>query len=163
MDYRALFGSTAKWVAEIEAAKQIPEVIYRAFHIAVQGRPGPVVVVAVVVVVTLPEDMLVETAEVVDAPRTDATPIWPGLTQMANCRKFCGRRTDRQRSWGGPGWIERAGAAFARFAERFEMPVVASFHRASVFRGSTRTTLAKLGCHPILSSRRASKAPMSSC
>jgi acetolactate synthase I/II/III large subunit len=46
------------------------------------GRPGPVVVI------TLPEDMLVETAEVVDAPRMDATPIWPGLTQMAKLRKI---------------------------------------------------------------------------
>jgi acetolactate synthase I/II/III large subunit len=81
MDYRAFFGSTAKWVTEIETAKQIPEVIHRAFHIAMQGRPGPVVI-------ALPEDMLVEAAEVVDAPRVDATPIWPGPTQVAELQKI---------------------------------------------------------------------------
>ena len=31
--------------------------------------------------------------------------------------------------------VVHASAAFARFAERFEMPVVASFRRASVFDG----------------------------
>ena len=65
-----LFRSTAKWVTQVETAAQIPEVIQRAFHIAMQGRPGPVVI-------ALPEDMLVETAEVVDAPRAIATAIWP--------------------------------------------------------------------------------------
>ncbi len=65
MDYRAFFGSVAKWATQIESAAQIPEVVHRAFHIAMQGRPGPVVI-------ALPEDMLVECAEVADAPRVDA-------------------------------------------------------------------------------------------
>src|SRR5208283_545499 len=43
MDYRAFFSSTAKWVAQIETPKQIPEIVNRAFHISMQGRPGPVV------------------------------------------------------------------------------------------------------------------------
>ena len=76
MDYRAVFGSSAKWVAEIETAAQIPEVMQRAYHIAMQGRPGPVVI-------SLPEDVLTETAEALDAPRAEAAPIWPGQTQMA--------------------------------------------------------------------------------
>ena len=67
MDYRAFFGSIAKWATQIETAAQIPEVVHRAFHIAMQGRPGPVVI-------ALPEDMLVETGDVVDAPRVDAGP-----------------------------------------------------------------------------------------
>src|SRR5579871_2222260 len=56
MDYRAFFGSVAKWATEIESAARIPEVVQRAFHVALQGRPGPVVV-------ALPEDMLVEAAD----------------------------------------------------------------------------------------------------
>src|SRR5580704_3137392 len=39
MDYRALFGSTAKWAVEIEDAARIPEIVQRAFHVAMQGRP----------------------------------------------------------------------------------------------------------------------------
>ena len=41
IDYRAMFGSIAKWVCEIDHPARIPEVISRAFHTAVSGRPGP--------------------------------------------------------------------------------------------------------------------------
>src|SRR5579862_3004289 len=56
MDYRAFFASTAKLATQIESAAQVPEIIQRAFHVAMQGRPGPVVI-------ALPEDMLTEAAE----------------------------------------------------------------------------------------------------
>ena len=51
MDYRAVFGSVAKWVEEIDRAERIPEIISHAWHVAMSGRPGPVVL-------ALPEDML---------------------------------------------------------------------------------------------------------
>ena len=73
MDYAAFFGSTAKWVVEIDDAARIPELLSRAFHVAMQGRPGPVVI-------SLPEDMLIDTADVPDAPRVEPVLAWPGLT-----------------------------------------------------------------------------------
>ena len=60
LDYRAVFGTIAKWVTEIEDPKRIPELVARAFSVATSGRPGPVVI-------ALPEDMLTETAQVADA------------------------------------------------------------------------------------------------
>ena len=57
IDYRRMFGQMAKWVAQIEDARRIPELISQAFHTALNGRPGPVVV-------ALPEDMLVDEVEV---------------------------------------------------------------------------------------------------
>jgi len=51
IDYKAYFGSIAKWVAQIDDARRIPEFVSRAFHVAMNGRPGPVVL-------ALPEDML---------------------------------------------------------------------------------------------------------
>src|SRR5580692_9241922 len=81
MDYRALFASTTKLATQIESAAQIPEIVQRAFHMAMQGRPGPVVV-------ALPEDMLLEMAATPDAPRAEPVPIWPGLTQMAELQKM---------------------------------------------------------------------------
>ena len=51
IDYRRMFGQMAKWVAQIDDARRIPEYLSRAFHTAVSGRPGPVVL-------ALPEDML---------------------------------------------------------------------------------------------------------
>src|SRR5690606_5101677 len=56
VDYRAFFGSMAKWVVEIDDARRIPEPVTRAFSIATSGRPGPVVV-------ALPEDMLTDEVE----------------------------------------------------------------------------------------------------
>jgi len=55
VDYRQMFGpgtlGMAKWVGEIQDADRLPEYVARAFHTALQGRPGPVVL-------SLPEDML---------------------------------------------------------------------------------------------------------
>src|SRR5271165_6547052 len=101
MDYRAFFGSVAKWAAQIDSAAQIPEAVQRAFHVAMQGRPGPVVI-------ALPEDMLLETAQVPDAPRAVAAPIWPGLTQMAELQKMLWSAERPIAILGGAGWTERA-------------------------------------------------------
>ncbi len=138
MDYRALFGSVAKWATEIQSAAQIPEVVQRAFHVAMQGRPGPVVI-------ALPEDMLLETAEVADAPKALAIPIWPGLTQMAELQKMLWAAERPIAILGGPGWTARASAAFARFAERFDMPVAGSFRRASAFDGEHDNYAGEIG------------------
>src|ERR1044071_9816686 len=61
LDYRAVFGTMAKWATEIDERARCPEIVSRAFHTACNGRPGPVVV-------ALPEDMLVERVAVPDAP-----------------------------------------------------------------------------------------------
>ena len=60
VDYRRMFGTMAKWVAQIDRADRVPEYVNRAFHTAVSGRPGPVVL-------ALPEDMLTETTTVADS------------------------------------------------------------------------------------------------
>ena len=60
IEYRVLFSDMAKSVEQIEEPARIPEIVSRAFHTAVNGRAGPVVVV-------LPEDMLTAEAVVPDA------------------------------------------------------------------------------------------------
>ena len=42
LDYKAVFGTMAKWVVEIDRAGRIPEIVSRAYHVAMQGRPGPI-------------------------------------------------------------------------------------------------------------------------
>ena len=138
MDYRALFASTAKLATQIETAAQIPEIIQRAFHTAMQGRPGPVVI-------ALPEDMLTEAASAVDASRVEPAPIWPGLTQMAELQKMLWAANRPVAILGGGGWTKRASAAFARFAERFDLPVVGSFRRSSLFDGEHDNFAGEIG------------------
>ena len=125
MDYRAFFGSTAKWATEVEDPARLPEIVQRAFHTAMQGRPGPVVV-------ALPEDVLTEAATVADAPRVEPAAIWPGQTQMAELQKLLWAAERPVVVFGGGGWNARAGAALTRFAERFDLPLIASFRRSSV-------------------------------
>ncbi|HEY6704616.1 MAG TPA: thiamine pyrophosphate-binding protein, partial [Xanthobacteraceae bacterium] len=81
LDYRAVFGSIAKWVTEIDDPARVPELVSRAFSVATSGRPGPVVI-------ALPEDMLTDTAAVADALRYEQVETHPGLTQMAELQKL---------------------------------------------------------------------------
>ena len=141
MDYPAFFGSTAKWVTEIADPARIPEIVSRAFHVALQGRPGPVVI-------SLPEDMLGETAEVGDAPRVEAVLPWPGLNQMADLQKLLWSATRPILILGGGGWTARARASVIRFAERFDLPVATSFRRAGLFDATHPSYAGEIGIGP---------------
>jgi acetolactate synthase I/II/III large subunit len=141
MDYRAFFGSTAKWVIEIDDAARIPEIVQRAFHVAMQGRPAPVVI-------ALPEDMLTDLVSVADAPRVEPAPIWPGLTQMAELQRMLWAAKRPIVILGGGGWDERGRAAMQRFAERFELPVATSFRRAGLFDGDHPNHAGEIGLGP---------------
>jgi acetolactate synthase I/II/III large subunit len=129
IDYRAMFGSFAKWVHEIDDPARIPEVIGRAFHTAVSGRPGPVVI-------ALPEDMLTEAADCADATRYMAAEAHPAPADMASLRKLLAEARRPFVILGGGGWSAEARADIQAFAERFELPVGVSFRRQDYFDNS---------------------------
>jgi acetolactate synthase-1/2/3 large subunit len=88
VDYAAVFGSMAKWAAEIDDPARIPEMVARAFQVATSGRPGPVVL-------ALPEDVLDGMVECVDAapyravaaPRVPKMPRrWPRRCALRSVR-----------------------------------------------------------------------------
>src|SRR3954464_4496330 len=81
LDYRAVFGTVAKWVTEIDDPARVPELVSRAFHVATSGRPGPVVI-------ALPEDALTDEAVVPDAPPFEPVETHPSLGQMAELQKL---------------------------------------------------------------------------
>ncbi|MEJ1157659.1 thiamine pyrophosphate-binding protein [Prosthecomicrobium sp. N25] len=126
MDYGAVFGSVAKWVAEIDSADRVPEMISHAFHTATAGRPGPVVL-------ALPEDMLVETAAAVAAEPCEPVETHPGLNQMWDLQKRLWAAERPLAILGGSRWSETAVRRFARFAEAFDLPVACSFRRQMLF------------------------------
>jgi acetolactate synthase I/II/III large subunit len=126
VDYRAVFGTVAKWVTEIDDPARIPELISRAFYTATNGRPGPVVI-------ALPEDMQVERVIAADAPPFEPVETWPGQTDMARLQKLLWGATRPFVIAGGSRWSEPAAAALTRFAERFALPVATSFRRAHLF------------------------------
>ena len=141
MDYTSFFASTAKWAVEIDDAARIPEIISRAFHTALQGRPGPVVI-------SLPEDMLMELAETRDAPRVEPALTWPGLTQMAELQKLLWSAKSPIAIFGGSQWSAQATRNVTRFAERFALPVATSFRRASLFDADHPNYAGEIGIGP---------------
>ena len=141
MDYKAFFGSTAKWVTEITDPARIPEIISRAFHVAMQGRPGPVVI-------ALPEDMLIARAAIAPAPRVEPIETWPGQTQMAELQKLLWAAKRPVMILGGSGWSDKARSAVTRFAERFDLPVATSFRRAMLFSGDHPNYAGEIGIGP---------------
>jgi acetolactate synthase-1/2/3 large subunit len=122
LDYRAVFGTMAKWATEIDDPARIPEIVSRAFHTACNGRPGPVVV-------ALPEDMLRERIVVPDASAYQTIETWPGPAEMRRLQAMLAAAKKPIVIAGGSRWSETACAAFARFAERFAIPVATTFRR----------------------------------
>ncbi|WP_163268896.1 thiamine pyrophosphate-binding protein [Chelativorans alearense] len=120
LDYRQMFGPLAKWVAEIELTERIPEYVSHAFHVAMSGRPGPVVL-------ALPEDMLSAHAEVADAPRA-AVPRMEVSPEAVDEILAALKKASRPLAIvGGGGWSAEAARDMARFAEAHDLPVGASF------------------------------------
>ena len=127
LDYRAVFGTMAKWATEIDDPARIPEIISRAFYTATSGRPGPVVI-------ALPEDMLTERVAVADAPPFEPVETWPGLDRHERgCRRCSGRRSGRSCCSAAAAGRRPPARRVQRFAERFALPVATTFRRAHLF------------------------------
>jgi acetolactate synthase-1/2/3 large subunit len=126
LDYKAVFGSIAKWVVEIDSAARIPEMVARAFRVATQGRPGPVVI-------SLPEDILTEMSDVADAPRVEPADTAPSDADMAKLAGLVKAAKKPFMIVGGSRWSAEACEQVAGFAARAGIPVAASFRRAHLF------------------------------
>ncbi|MCZ7488387.1 thiamine pyrophosphate-binding protein [Rhizobium rhizogenes] len=126
VEYRRAFTEFAKWVGEIDDARRIPEFVTRAFTVATSGRPGPVVL-------TLPEDMLVEEVEAPEAKPYTSVEAHPGPSQIAAFAKMLGEAKRPIFIIGGTRWSEESVASFRAFAENHKLPVGCSFRRQMLF------------------------------
>jgi acetolactate synthase I/II/III large subunit len=141
LDYRAVFGTMAKWATEIDGADRIPEIVARAFRVAMQGRPGPVVI-------ALPEDMLVDTAIVPDAPRVEPAEPWPAPAAIDELGSLLATARKPLVILGGSRWTPAARDGIVRFAERFDLPVATSFRRAQLFPADHPNYAGDVGINP---------------
>ncbi|WP_423856390.1 thiamine pyrophosphate-binding protein [Bordetella trematum] len=148
MDYRAVFGTQAKWVTEIDQVERIPELLSRAFHVATSGRPGPVVI-------ALPEDMLVEMADVADAPRYEVIDAAPSAAQLDRLSQLLAEAKKPVAILGGTRWDADAVAGFARFAQAHALPTAVSFRRQMLFQADHPCYIGDvgLGINPALLKR----------
>ncbi len=129
IDYRRMFGQMAKWVAQIEQADRIPEMVSHAFHLAASGRPGPVVL-------ALPEDMLREHTDAADAAPYKRVQAHPGASDMARLRELLARAERPFVLLGGGGWPPAAVADLRAFVEANDLPAGTAFRSADRFDNS---------------------------
>ncbi|OWU85029.1 thiamine pyrophosphate-binding protein [Oceanicola sp. 22II-s10i] len=123
LDYGAVFGTMAKWAFEIDDAARIPELVARAFRVATQGRPGPVVI-------ALPEDMLADVVTVADAPAAAPVEMAPTATDAAKLGELLAGAERPFAIFGGSRWDAASVASFTGLCERYAIPFAASFRRA---------------------------------
>ena len=130
LDYRQMFGpgtlGMAKWVGEIHSADRLPEYVARAFHTALQGRPGPVVLV-------LPEDMLTVPTAAPVLPRVHPALAWPAPGALRDVRRMLLEAERPLVIAGGSGWDAESAAALQRFAEQWQLPVGCGFRFQDTF------------------------------
>jgi acetolactate synthase-1/2/3 large subunit len=130
VDYRQMFGpgtlGMAKWVGEVQDADRLPEYVARAFHTALQGRPGPVVLV-------LPEDMLTQATAAAVMPRAQPAHAWPAPGALRDLRALLMAAQRPLLIAGGSGWDAEAAHALQRFAENWHVPVGCGFRFQDTF------------------------------
>jgi acetolactate synthase-1/2/3 large subunit len=116
----------AKWVAEVQSADRLPEYLARAFHTALQGRPGPVVLV-------LPEDMLTQATAAPVLPRVQPAQAWPAPGALRDLRSLLLAAKQPFVIAGGSGWDAEGANALQRFAENWQLPVGCGFRFQDTF------------------------------
>jgi len=126
IDVKQMFGHTAKWAAEISDPRRIPEMVSHAFHTAMNGRPGPVVL-------ALPEDMVVERCETVDAARYQVVRPSPSAVAMTRLRELLAAAKRPLMMVGGGGWSKQATLDIVAFAEANNVASCASFRCQDLF------------------------------
>jgi acetolactate synthase-1/2/3 large subunit len=130
VEYTSFFGPSTKGMAKrverIDEADRIPEYIARAFATAMNGRPGPVVLV-------LPEDMLMRSTSARPLPRVEPAEAWSDPGSLRRLRELL---LAAQRPFviaGGGGWTPQAAQALQRFAENWKLPVGNAFRFQDTF------------------------------
>ena len=137
VDYLSFFGPStkgfAKLVERIDDARRIPEYVARAFSTAMNGRPGPVVLV-------LPEDMLTQAVVAAAScavpqalPRVATVEAWSDPGSLRTLREMLLKSKQPFVIAGGGGWTVQAAQALQRFAENWKLPVGNAFRFQDTF------------------------------
>ncbi len=141
VDFAAMFAPLAKWAARIDDARRIPEYVARAYAVAINGRPGPVVL-------ALPEDMLLDVVEAIDRPRVAPVAQAPDADAMAQLADLIATAERPLAIVGGAGWDEAAAQGMAAWADRTGVPLVAAFRRQDAVPNDCPAYAGNLGYGP---------------
>jgi acetolactate synthase-1/2/3 large subunit len=120
IDYRRMYGQMTKWVAQIDRVERIPEYVSHAFHTAMAGRPGPVLL-------ALPEDTLFAQAAVADVPHYATVRAAPAPADMAKLTQMLQNAERPFVVLGGGGWDRASCDKLRAWLEAAQLPAGTSF------------------------------------
>ena len=120
IDIERLYSGVAKDVSVIRDTERIPEHVARAFHTALTGRPGPVVL-------GLPEDVLSATVDAKPAPQIGMPAGIPSTAEMSEIAAMIARAQRPIIIAGGGGWTPAAQRDIEAFAAKFDIPIATAF------------------------------------
>ena len=130
VDFCSFFGPSTKGMAKrverIDDARRIPEYVARAFATAMNGRPGPVVLV-------LPEDMLTHEVSSRPLPKLEPVQAWSDPGSLRELREMLLKAQRPFVIAGGGGWTPQSAQALQRFAENWHLPVGNAFRFQDTF------------------------------
>ncbi len=130
MDYTHFFGPSTKGMAKrverVDDPERLPEYVARAFATAMNGRPGPVVLV-------LPEDMLTQAVKSEALGRVEPVQSWCDPGALRTLRDMLLASSRPLVIAGGGGWTPQAAQALQRFTENWQLPVTNAFRFQDTF------------------------------
>jgi len=138
IDYRRMYGPMAKWVAQIDRAERIPEYVSHAFHTAMSGRPGPVVL-------ALPEDMLFAEAAVADVPHYKTVRPAPSGADMRELQRMLQAAERPFVIIGGGGWDRMSCDGLRAWLEASQLAAGTSFRCQDLLDGRSSSFAGDVG------------------
>jgi acetolactate synthase I/II/III large subunit len=129
-DFQRVFGPLTKWVGVIDAPHRVGEMLTRAWHVAMSGRRGPVVLV-------MPENVATGRLDAARAVSgTSALPALPvlprpavGASDLATLREWIATAERPVLLAGGTGWQPEALRMLTELARRHAIPLATTYRR----------------------------------
>ena len=141
LDFSQVYGGVAKKVMKFSDADRIPEQLGQAWHCAMNGRPGPVVI-------ELPEDMLKDQTNAPDLlPVTTEVPA-PNPGSLQQFSQLFSAAEKPVIIAGGAAWTPEASQHLKQFSEDRCVPVTTVFRRSDSFDNTHKHYIGEMGLAP---------------
>ena len=126
VDYQQFFGGMAKLVFEVQQADRLPEIVSRAYHTAMSGRPGPVII-------ALPENMLTESTSSKPFGYINSPSSAPSTNDLAQFIEEIKSAKNPILILGGSVWSNDAAKDLESISEMLGLTILTSHRRQSFY------------------------------
>ena len=126
VDYQQFFGGMAKLVVEVQQADRLPEIVSRAYHTAMSGRPGPVII-------ALPENMLTDSTNSKPVGYISSSSSAPSTNDLAQFIEEIKSAKNPILILGGSVWSNDAAKDLESISEMLGLTILTSHRRQSFY------------------------------